>query len=67
MTIRKKINGVGITLYTIDLKIVWLSETNKLNKKLRKIVNKSKKIKNLFAESIIKATEVIDTMRFNDT
>lgn len=43
MTIRKKINGVGITLYTIDLKIVWLSETNKLNKKLRKIVNKSKK------------------------
>lgn len=46
MTIRKKINGVGITLYTIDLKIVWLSETNKLNKKLRKIVNKSKKNKN---------------------
>lgn len=47
MTI-KKINGVGITLYTIDFKIVWLSEINKLNtqskkKKLRKIVNKSKK------------------------
>lgn len=34
-------------LYTIDFKIVWLSEINKLNtqskKKIRKIVNKSKK------------------------
>lgn len=38
MTI-KKINGVGITLYTIDLKIVWLSEINKLNTK--KIIKNS--------------------------